>query len=267
MKVRFERWLGQLLRLRRVRLPIPGPAMMDLPVGELVTTAIAKFGCYEKETVNRVLELVKTSQYFLDVGGHFGQYTVAVAAALGPGGRVVTVEPNPQNYLELIRNIQLNGSTNVYAVLAAASGTEGLLALDSGAGGNSGSSCTSEGVVGGGTIVPAFRLADLLRRLGIPRVDVVKLDIEGFEPEALDGLLMESLSLPRHIIFEYLPQFFPTGHEVVERLRKKGYTLWQVTGATFDPSRAPVNDNVWATLDLEMACSSSGSREMMCRVD
>jgi FkbM family methyltransferase len=252
MKVRFERWLVKFLGLKRVQLEVPGPAVMDLPVGELLTTAIARFGCYEKETVHRVLELLRVNKYFLDVGGHFGQYTVAAAAALMPGGYVVTVEPSPQNYLELLGNIRLNRNRNVYPVLAAAAGSDGLLALEPGE--NSSSSRTTETVVGGVTLVPAIRLVDLVRRLGIPRIDVVKMDVEGSEPKTLDGLLADGLPLPRHIIFEYVPHRFPSGREVAARLQRIGYTLRQVTGAPFHADQKPVNDNVWAELDQETPC-------------
>jgi FkbM family methyltransferase len=223
--------------------------VLDLPVGELVTTGVARFGCYEKETVELVVRLLKVSRYFVDVGGHFGLYTLAAAKALGPEGRVVTVEPNPENYLELLGNIQLNDCTNVYPVLAAAGAADGVVGLQVGTKGNTGSTRTCDHLLGGGILVPSLRLADLLPRLGVPQADVVKMDVEGSEPAVLDGLLVESMPLPKHIIFEYLLDHFATGRAVAERLSTRGYKLRQVNGHAFDPDKVPVNDNLWAALE------------------
>ena len=252
MKVRFERWLATGLRLRRVRLPIPGPALLDLPVGEHLTYAVAKLGCYEKETLSRVLELCKTANCFLDVGGQFGQYTLAVSGTLPPGGRVVTVEPNPQNYLEICRNLARNARTNVYAVLAAAGEQEGFLRLIPNTAGNTGSTQTKPDIQAGEMIVPAVPLGELLRRLGVTKVDVMKIDVEGFEPAVLRGLFTAGTPKPRHIVFEYYPEGFNTSDVTVSILWGEGYRIRQVNGEPFKPGEKPIDDNLWAALDEEV---------------
>jgi len=48
-----------------------------------------------------------------DVGGYVGIHTLFFARATGEKGRVVTFEPNPRNYEELVYNVRLNGFDNV----------------------------------------------------------------------------------------------------------------------------------------------------------
>jgi FkbM family methyltransferase len=249
MKLRVERWLASLLRLRRIVLPIPGPALLDLPVGEHLTYAVARDGCYEGITLNKVLELCRTAECFLDVGGQFGQYTLAVSAVLPAGSRVVTVEPNPQNYIELCRNLSLNQRTNVYPILAAGSDHEGFLRLVPNTTGNTGATLTHPDIHPGAMIVPAFPLGELLRRLNVSKVDVLKIDVEGFEPMILRGLFQPGTPKPRHIFFEYLPAVFDTCDETVALLQKEGYSIRQVDGEPFQNRQKTADDNLWAYLD------------------
>lgn len=247
MKLRAERWLARGLRLRRVRLPIPGPAVLDLPVGEHLTTAVARGGCYERTTLDLILGLCRTANCFLDVGAQFGQFTLAVSGVLPPGGRVVAVEPNPQNYLGLCRNLELNRRTNVYPVLAAAGDRTGLLRLVPETTGNTGKTMTRPDIQAGSLIVTSYRLPELLRQLDVPAVDVMKVDVEGFESAVFRGILGSDYPPPRHVVFEFIPAAFADAHEAVRVLQEAGYTIRQVNGDPFVPGGKPLEDNLWAT--------------------
>lgn len=249
MKKRVERWLARGLLLRRAQLPIPGPAILDLPMGEHLTNAVAALGCYERATLVPILELCRGASCFVDVGAQFGQFTLAVSAVLAPHGKVVAIEPNPQNYLELCRNLSLNKRTNVYPVLAAVAEHDSFLRLVPENRGNTGATSTELELRGGQMTVPALPLAEILRRLNIASVDVMKLDVEGFEPQALRGLFGSDRLKPKCIFFEYLPATFTSGDETVSLLRQNGYSVRQVSGEPFHDSQKPLDDNLWASLD------------------
>jgi FkbM family methyltransferase len=248
MKVRLEAWLARGLRLRRAQLPIPGPAVLDLPVREHLAIAIARDGCYECATLERIVDLCRGASSFLDIGAQFGQFTLAVSAVLSSHGRVVAVEPNPQNYLELCANLALNGRTNVYPVLAAAAQRDSLLRLVPQTRGNTGETTTRSDLRSGEMIVPALSLTEILRHLEVTCVDVMKLDVEGFESEVLRGLFQGGGPKPRHVFFEYLPERFDTCEETVTLIHSAGYSIRQVNGAPFKPQDQPVDDNLWASL-------------------
>src|SRR5450432_94760 len=50
---------------------------------------------------------------FLDVGGYVGWYTIQAAKAVGPAGKVIAMEPDEVNRLQLERNLKLNEIENV----------------------------------------------------------------------------------------------------------------------------------------------------------
>jgi FkbM family methyltransferase len=250
MKIRLERYLAKGLGLKRVQASIPGPAVLDLPVLDVLTFNVIRHGCYEPLTLQLILTLVQSAGVFVDVGAHFGQFALAASAVIAPGGKVVAIEPNPGNYLELVRNVRLNGRGNVFPVLAAASGATGLIGFDDpGIPGNTCIAAVTNEIRVGEMTVSAFRLADILRILGLPGADVVKIDAEGHDSAVLDGLLGSDMPPPPHIIFEYLPRIFPqAAATVVPKLRERGYHLRDVTGKTFDPALTPPEYNVWASL-------------------
>lgn len=61
-----------------------------------------------------------------DIGANCGQSTLHLANAVGPGGTVVAFEPTPDNYQNLVRNIDLNGLGYVTPVCAAVSTADGI---------------------------------------------------------------------------------------------------------------------------------------------
>ena len=98
-------------------------------------------------------------------------------------------------------------------------------------------------------IVPAIPLAELLKRLNVISVDVMKIDIEGFEPEVLRSFFSSGFPKPKHIFFEYFPFGFPTCDETVSVIRSAGYSIQQVNGKPFEPPKKPLDDNLWAELN------------------
>jgi FkbM family methyltransferase len=190
--------------------------------------------------LERILELCRGASSFVDVGAEFGQFTLAVSASLAPHGRVVAVEPNPQNYLD--------GRTNVYPILAAAAECDRFLRLLPETRGNAGSTTTQYDIRRGEMILPALPLAEMLVRLNVEAIDVMKVDVEGFEPHVLRGLFDRRGPFPRNIFFEYLPQSFTTCDETVSLIRAAGYSIRQVNGEPFEPPMKPLENNLWASL-------------------
>jgi len=130
---------------------------------------------------------------FVDVGANFGGYTWWVLSRLGRRIRVVAFEPDPELYQGLRFNLELNGFDNV-AVLPLAAGTEvGTLELHVSLENRGENSLIrpEDGPFQSRTV--AVRpLAALLEEQGVERVDALKIDIEGMEPEVLDRFLGEA---------------------------------------------------------------------------
>ena len=151
-------------------------------------------GSYSGDQLILVERLLPEDGVFIDVGANQGEFSVA-AARVAPRGKVIAFEPVSEYRERLLANIQLNKFENVHVVAAALGEHEGELPIydqvnnDADGTRNEGlptlfvSASRSNPV----EIVAVKRLDDVLTSLGISRVDVIKLDIEGAEWIALRG--------------------------------------------------------------------------------
>jgi FkbM family methyltransferase len=164
-------------------------------------------GRYEPGTTRLFQEVVKPGTVVIDVGAHVGYYALLAARQVGPQGKVYAFEPEPANYALLLKNIELNGYGNIVAAGEAVSNRVGpatlfLTRLDSGR-----HSTYHHGLPEKGSVaVETTTLDAFLEAEGWPKVDLVKVDVEGAEWDVLEGmeqLLRKSEGLK--LILEFNP--------------------------------------------------------------
>ena len=63
----------------------------------------------------------------LDIGANVGYHAVTMSKVVGPGGRVIALEPDPLNFELLLTNLRLNGISNVCALNVAAGDKSGMV--------------------------------------------------------------------------------------------------------------------------------------------
>lgn len=181
----------------------------------------------EEEFTARILESVGRGDVFFDIGACVG--LVSVHAALKKA-RTYSFEPDPYWRSRLIRNLELNGLDNVIIVEWAVSDSEGETTLfTDGVEGNSPSLRRigeREGVV-----VRTDTIDSALLRGDLPVPDVVKIDIEGAEILALNGMskLLASSGAPKAVFMEihptFLPYFASFPEQVIDLMLSFGYRL------------------------------------------
>lgn len=118
----------------------------------------------------------------IDGGAHVGSYTIPWARHIRGWGTVLAFEPQRWIYMALCGNAVINNCFNIEAVLSAlgeAKGSIRIPRLDPAIPCNSGGIHAGEGE----DRVPLVAIDDL--RLG--RCDIIKMDLEGMEPQALRG--------------------------------------------------------------------------------
>ena len=146
-------------------------------------------GRYEVETTRLFERILKPEMVVIDVGGHVGYFSLLAARLVGPQGKVFTFEPEPTNYRLLLENIGLNGYQNIVAVNSAVSSALGTMDLYLAGLDNGRHSAYRHGLPESGRIVvDTTTLDDFLQGEGWPRVDLVKIDVEGGERDVLDGM-------------------------------------------------------------------------------
>lgn len=124
---------------------------------------------------------------FIDVGANVGAYTLFVAARGGPDATVVAVEPHPVARERLAFNVGASGHAGIRIVPHALSDGEGAVRLKilSGNIGNTTIASAAGGRFEEGIEVATETLFGMARRLGLDRIDAIKMDIEGHEDVVL----------------------------------------------------------------------------------
>jgi FkbM family methyltransferase len=151
-------------------------------------------GVFERECWNFVKGFVRPGMVVFDLGANLGQYTLLSAKAVGPGGKVHSFEPSSSMFEELRFNIDLNDvSALCVANRLAVSDTRGIAWLSKHAPGGevfdslAPDHLSSQQKVTGYEKVETTTVDAYVRENDIPRVDFLKIDIEGAELPALRG--------------------------------------------------------------------------------
>ncbi|WP_422931610.1 FkbM family methyltransferase [Singulisphaera sp. PoT] len=147
-------------------------------------------GCYEPEETALLREHLKPGMNFLDVGANIGYFTLLAASIVGPSGRIFSVEPSPACSTRLAESVQANGIKNVRIERMGLSDQPGTSVLHipraedrnhtpSMISWNEGESTSIE--------VPVRTLDAMIEEWGIDTIDVMKIDVEGYEPTIFRG--------------------------------------------------------------------------------
>lgn len=79
---------------------------------------------HENDITTFVYYNIEKTDTFIDVGAHGGLYTIIASIKAGPTGKVVSIEPNPENIKHLKNNIKINDLKNVKLIPKAAAEKE-----------------------------------------------------------------------------------------------------------------------------------------------
>lgn len=116
----------------------------------------------------------------VDAGAFPGDFTVYASRKVGPSGRVIAFEPHPGNFEQLRRVVRNFRCNNVTVVNKGLWSHDGQLSISS----DGGVSAT----IGSGELpIHVVSLDQEADRLGLAKVDFIKMDIEGAEIRALEG--------------------------------------------------------------------------------
>jgi FkbM family methyltransferase len=143
---------------------------------------------YEPAETRFLEATLKEGMCFVDVGANIGYYTTLAARLVGDSGRVVAIEPDPYNFSLLEKNVRANRLDNVILLNVAAGAMKGTGRLCRSAT-NFGDHRIGSREPGRNSVdVPIVPIDDLCDAHHIERVDVVKVDVQGYEFFAMQGM-------------------------------------------------------------------------------
>jgi FkbM family methyltransferase len=182
-------------------------------------------GSYEPAKHALIRRHLRQGMTFIDVGANKGDFTLLAARLAGNSGRVISIEPEPENHSILERSIALNDYTNIKVMQFALSDRDGIANLQIGS--------TS----GSHTLSPEF---DLLRTVAVPTrtldgvvaeqrlapVDMIKIDVQGLELAVLRGASETLRANPRIVLLLDLPKQSEKRRAIGEYLAQFGFTYF-----------------------------------------
>ena len=181
-----------------VRIPVKDTAIVlafdpDSDVQARMARELDTPDRYEPGTWRSFVDLLKPGDCVIDIGAHVGVFTCLAAALVGPTGRVIAFEPNRPNRVQLLANIHRNGFENVTVDPRAVSDKLGRAIFHRCADNDGGHALYDPGLSPANVKTkrtPKKKMIDTVTvdtLPDLPRVALIKIDVEGMEPAVLRG--------------------------------------------------------------------------------
>jgi FkbM family methyltransferase len=224
-----------------VPLPAQGLVMCRNPLGFLAVPAddLATIGSLadgvlpEQGTLKVVEKYLKPGSVFVDVGANVGLFSLLAARIVGAAGKVIAIEPAPAAAQALRATVDANGLGGIVTIKEIAAGAEqglGTLSIAR-------NSTHSSLVAGDAAATVVATIAPLDDALDGMLPDMVKIDVEGFEANVIEGMKAIFRASPDVLVVmdfepEHIRRSGLSAAVWVERLRSAGLDIFEIDERT-----------------------------------
>ena len=210
-----------------------GEATIVLNPNDPVVSGALNFGVYEKAETKFFQTACHSGMTFLDVGANIGYFTAIAARAVGPNGKVIALEPDPESFKYLEQTIAANEVGNVDAFQCAAADQEAKMTLHISKDNRGDNRLYASADKRSQIEVEARPIDELLTENNISTVDLIKIDVQGYEPKVI-AVLSETIARSPNLTI--LTEFWPKGiteaggeaKTFLDDLRTLGLTLYEL---------------------------------------
>jgi FkbM family methyltransferase len=176
-------------------------------LGSYIEWSIFFKGYYAPDLSLALKHFVKPGMFVIDVGANIGAYTLIFGKQVGPRGKVISVEPNPETYDRLLYNIEFNGledTVKVFKIALSDKPGEGTLFVPE-------KNHPHRGIASlqkySDSLTTDFKvkietLDGLANKLNLPRIDFLKVDTDGSDAFVLEGARTTLQHFHPMIVFE-----------------------------------------------------------------
>lgn len=214
----------------RVTCPTIDGFSMDVLGHDLVGRHLILSGAFDSSGARQLLRFAQDGDIVLDIGANIGYVSCLLLASV-PNSRVVAIEPNPE-IIPLLRHNVSQFGRRAQVVEAALSNATGTATLNLEPGNMGASSLHGPATEKRGVEVATLSAADFLRT--IPKLDLIKMDVEGHE-EVIFNASLEALDrlVPKAILFEDPDARCSPEGPIGRSLASIGYTVLGVQKTLF----------------------------------
>ena len=220
-----------------------GGATIVLNPKDPVISGALTLNVYEKTEARFFQSILKPGMTVLDIGASIGVYTALALPHVGPSGRIVALEPDCENFDYLRRTVAANNATNVTCIPKAAADQSGRMKLYVSWDNRGDNRLYDNELCDDSYEVELITLDALLGELGIAAVDVVKMDVQGYECRVLQGMRRTLEGSPNlTIMMEFWPHALRCAgtppEEFLPALEKMGFAISELKpGGALTPIR------------------------------
>jgi len=192
-------------------------------------------GVYEPETMALISRQLQHGDVFVDVGANIGVFTIPAARCVGKHGRVIAAEASSEIFAYLSRNVEANGASQVITVNSAICDFMGSVPFYPAPNHKFGMGSLAAQFDAMPIEVPARRLDEVLEEVAIEHVDLLKVDVEGFEADVFRGAHnLLTGKRPPLVVFEFCDWAearVPNARigDAQRLLFNYGYSIWRLT--------------------------------------
>ncbi|MFN0118102.1 MAG: FkbM family methyltransferase [Elusimicrobiota bacterium] len=236
----FALFIKWILRIKRKEFPYDKDHQFYIdPISDL-GLKIQEAGFYEPEMTNSILEILTPGDTFIDLGANEGFFSVLASVQVGKNGTVISIEPQQRLWEIIIKNYELNNCFNCKLMPYGIDATPGTATIFLYTSLNTGASSLSNKFnfkisfaslrkkIYGHATIKTKTLDEIISEANLNAVKLIKIDIEGYEFQALKGAA-DSLRKKaiQNLLIEIHPEALATLNQsealIVEFLSGYGY--------------------------------------------
>ena len=169
-------------------------------------------------------EIIKPGDVVIECGAHHGAQTILLSRWVGSEGKVIVIEPIPENIAILERNVKLNELENVIVVNKAAGSSCGYLSMTR----NSNGAVSARENDGNLNRVESITLDKLADDLMLTPT-FIKIDVEGYEYQVLEGCKSILSATPALFVEVHplaLPRYGRAFHDLWKSVDHNAYDMF-----------------------------------------
>ncbi|MEM3783863.1 MAG: FkbM family methyltransferase [Candidatus Bathyarchaeia archaeon] len=180
----------------------------------------------EGDVEDSIMQNLERSDVFVDVGANVGYYTLLASKLVGSEGVVISIEPVPNTFKMLQKNVLINGANNVIVIPKAAWNSHAELKICTPTKWYGLTSVFRKDANDEISVVDGVPLDDIL---GVyPKIKLIKIDVEGAEYQVLEGA-RKSLTNTACVILEISRE----KEKIIHLLKEKGFRISRLKFTTY----------------------------------
>jgi len=169
---------------------VNGCQLSLIPNDAGISEELLVFNCHEPFSTKILSNNLQEGMVCLDVGGNLGYYATLESKKIGKSGRVIVLEPSPLNFKYLTKNLSLQNQSNYELFNYACGNREGEVQFLISKHSNTSRVLKDHEKPSADMNlikVPVIKLDDFMEKKGIKKLDILRMDVEGYEVEILEG--------------------------------------------------------------------------------